>query len=284
MALSRYVLITGASSGIGQACALELDRRGFHVFAGVRSEASAETLRAKASHRLTPVIIDVADSTTIAAAAKLVSESVGNAGLVGLVNNAGIAVPGPLELVPLDSWRRQFEVNVLGQIAVTQALLPLLRKSEGRIVNISSVSGGLALPYMGPYAASKHAIEAITDSLRLELHPWHIHVAAVEPGPIQSSIWEKSTAAADSLGTQGSLEIASLYQQQLGLIQKGIAQKANSAAPVETVVQAVIHALTARYPKTRYLLNWNAWISFQGMRLLPDRLRDWIIRKAIGLR
>jgi NAD(P)-dependent dehydrogenase (short-subunit alcohol dehydrogenase family) len=280
---SPAVLITGASSGIGAACALELDRRGFRVFAGVRSDAAGASLRDKASSRLTPLQIDVTDTALIAAAAKTVGEAVGDAGLSGLVNNAGIAVPGPLELVPIETWRRQFEVNVLGQVAVTQAFLPLLRKGQGRIVNISSVAGGLAIPYMGPYAASKHAIEAITDALRFELRPWNIRVSAVEPGPIDTSIWGKSTAATDELCDQGPPELTSLYGQRLALIREGIARKARAAAPVQTVVRAVVHALTASNPKPRYLLNWGAWISFKGLGMLPDRLRDWIVQKAIGL-
>ena len=146
--LPPAVVITGASTGIGQACALELDRRGFRVFAGVRSQAAAENLRAKASARLTPILIDVTDAASVAAAAKAVGEAVGDAGLAGLVNNAGIAIAGPVELVPLDAWRRQLEVNVIGQVAVTQAFLPLLRKAPGRIVNISSNSGGQAAPFL----------------------------------------------------------------------------------------------------------------------------------------
>ena len=277
------VLITGASTGIGAACALELGRLGFHVFAGVRSDAAAEDLRAKASSRLMPVQIDVTDTGSIAAAVKTVGELVGDSGLSGLVNNAGIAVPGPLELVPVEMWRRQLEVNVLGQVAVTQAFLPLLRQAQGRIVNMSSVSGGLAMPYMGPYSASKHALEAITDALRFELRPWNIHVSAVEPGPIETPIWGKSTAAAEALSRQSPPEIRSLYAQRLALIHEAIARKARTAAPVETVVRAVVHALTATHPKTRYLLNWNAWTSFKGLRMLPDRLRDWIVRRAIEL-
>jgi len=277
------VLITGASTGIGAACARELDRRGFRVFAGVRSDAAAQDLRANASSRLTPVRIDVTDTALIAAAAKTVGEAVGDAGLWGLVNNAGIAVPGPLELVPLEAWRRQLEVNVLGQVAVTQAFLPLLRKAAGRIVNISSVSGGLSAPYTGPYAASKHAIEAITDALRLELRPWSIRVSAVEPGPIDTPIWTKSTAVTDALPAQAPAEITALYEQRLALICEAIAERARSAAPVESVVRAVVHALTAKNPKTRYLLSWDGWITFQGVRMLPDRLRDWMVRKALGL-
>ena len=139
------------------------------------------------------------EAASIAAAGKAVGETVGEAGIAGLVNNAGIVVPGPLEAVPIEALRRQLEVNVIGPVAVTQALLPLLRKGRGRIVNISSINGGLAPPYMGPYAASKFAMEAITDALRSELRTWGIGVSAVEPGPIDTPIWEKSVAAADEL-------------------------------------------------------------------------------------
>ena len=277
------VLITGASTGIGAACAVELDRRGFRVFAGVRSEEAAQNIRAKTSARLTPVLIDVTDAAMIAEAAKTIADFVGEAGLAGLVNNAGIAIPGPLELVPMESWRKQFEVNVLGQIAVTQAFLPLLRRAPGRVVFISSVSGGLSVPYMGPYSASKHAVEAIADALRFELRAWNIHVSAVEPGPIETPIWDKSTAATDDLWRQGPKDIVALYEHHLRLIRETIAKKGKNAAPVETVVRAVVHALTSRNPKARYLLNWDAWLTFKGLRMLPDRLRDWIVRKAIGL-
>lgn len=278
------VLITGASTGIGRACALELDRRGFRVFAGVRSPAAGESLRTEASSRLTPLMLDVTDNAQIAAAVNAVGQALGDAGLVGLVNNAGIATAGPVELVPLDAWRRQFEVNVIGQIAVTQAFLPLLRKARGRIVNLSSVSGGLATPYLGPYCASKFAVEAITDALRLELRAWGIHVAAVEPGPIDTPIWEKSNRAADEMSEQAVPERLALYQSDLETTRATIAEAARTAAPVERVVRAVVHALTARRPKTRYCIGWQVRVAFKGLRMLPDRLRDWIILRAMGMK
>ena len=277
------VVITGASTGIGEACALELDRRGFRVFAGVRSQSAAEKLKAQASSRLTPVLIDVTDAAAIAAAAKVVGETTGDAGIAGLVNNAGIAVGGPVELVPIEAWRRQIEVNVIGPVAVTQAFLPLLRKASGRIVNISSVSGGQSTPYLGPYCASKFALEAITDALRIELRRWNIHVSAVEPGPIDTPIWEKSSQAADQMSEQASPETLSLYAMDIGAMHESVARTAQSASPVDRVVRAVVHALTAKRPKTRYFLGWGVRVCFKGMKMLPDRLRDWIIRKAIRL-
>jgi NAD(P)-dependent dehydrogenase (short-subunit alcohol dehydrogenase family) len=277
------ILITGASTGIGRACALELDRRGLRVFAGVRSQTAGDELRASASSRLTPVLIDVTDAALIAAAAESVSIALGQSGLDGLVNNAGIAVPGPVEGTPIAAWRKQLEVNVIGQVAVIQAFLPLLRRARGRIVNISSVSGGLATPYLGAYCASKFAMEAITDALRTELRPWGIAVLAVEPGPIATPIWKKSDDLASQLAGQVSPTVLSLYEPHLEAFRKAVADSARKAAPVEYVVRAVAHALTARRPKTRYYLGWSVRVCFKGMKMLPDRLRDWIVRKAVGL-
>jgi NAD(P)-dependent dehydrogenase (short-subunit alcohol dehydrogenase family) len=182
------VVITGASTGIGRACTLLLDALGFQVFAGVRKAEDGESLRRATSARLTPVFIDVTDEQSIAAAAKSVSQEVGDAGLVELVNNAGIAIPGPLEYLTLEELRRQLEINLVGQFAVTQAFLPLLRKTRGRIVNVSSLAGKLTTPFNGAYSAAKHGMEAFSDSLRMELAPWGIHVSVVEPGTIATAM------------------------------------------------------------------------------------------------
>src|ERR1700730_7250159 len=194
----RAVVVTGASTGIGRATALHLDRLGFRVFAGVRREADAEELKKAATQRLSTLLIDVTDGDGVRAAAERVEQE-SPEGLAGLVNNAGIAVGGPLEFVPIDAVRYQFEVNVIGMVAVTQALLPSLRKGHGRIVNIGSVGGRTAAPFVGPYAASKHAVEAFTESLRQELRPWGIWVAVIEPGAIATPIWEKGKQGADQL-------------------------------------------------------------------------------------
>jgi NAD(P)-dependent dehydrogenase (short-subunit alcohol dehydrogenase family) len=280
---SPAVLITGASTGIGQACALELDRRGFRVFAGVRSAAAAADLKAKTSSQLTPLMIDVTDAASIAAAAETVAKNVGQAGLAGLVNNAGIVVAGPLEALPIDALRRQLEVNVIGQVAVTQAFLPLLRTARGRVVNISSLNGGLAMPYMGAYSASKFALEAITDALRMELRTFGIQVSAVEPAAIATPIWQKSLDTADQLEKNVSPEILALYQSDLTAMRRAVDHSIRTADPVDRVVRAVVHALTSNRPKTRYYLGWYVRFSFKGMRLLNDRVRDWIVRKLIGL-
>jgi len=277
------IVITGASSGIGRACALQLDRRGFRVFAGVRSEEAAKSLQTESSPRLTPLRVDVTQQDSIVAAAKFVSQAVGENGLAGLINNAGIAAPGPIELVPIEAWRQQLEINVLGVVAVTQAFLPLLRQAHGRIVNISSVSGAISSPYLGAYCASKFAVEAIADALRIEVRRWGIHVSNIEPGPIDTHIWKKSEDMTQALIAQVPPERFSLYETEIDKLHNVVTQTAAAAAPVETVVRAVIHALTAPRPKTRYYLGWSVWLCFKIVRMLPDGIRDWLVRKELGL-
>lgn len=209
------VLITGSSTGIGQACALEFHRRGFQVFAGVRREQDGQRLWEQTSDRLVPVLIDVTDAESIANTAAMIREATGEKGLVGLVNNAGITVAFPLEFIPLEELRRQLEVNVVGHVAVTQAMLPMLRTARGRIVNVSSISGRIAAPYVGPYAASKHALEAISDSLRIELRNFGIHVALIEPGDVDTPIWQKSRAAADRLRDKMAAAVGGQVSQEV---------------------------------------------------------------------
>src|SRR5918912_1873648 len=194
------IVITGASTGIGRACALRLSSKGHRVFAGVHKDSDGESLARDARGELVPIIVDVTDAGSIDAAARVVDDAVGGSGLQGLVNNAGIAVSGPLEFLPVEDLRRQMEVNVIGQIAVTQAFLPLVRRGRGRVVNMGSVAGRApSAPLIGPYAASKMAMEALTDSLRLELARWDIFVSIVEPGSIATPIWDKSGPDFDHL-------------------------------------------------------------------------------------
>ncbi|MBN1912529.1 MAG: SDR family oxidoreductase [Pirellulales bacterium] len=280
---SRSVLITGASSGLGLACAVELDRLGWHVFAGVRREEDGQALVKQASNRLTPVMLDVTDTASIAAAAAQIEGTVGQVGLDGLVNNAGIGVAGPLETIPLERMRLQLEVNVLGPVAVTQAVLPLLRKARGRLVNMSSVSGRLAIPCLGPYCASKFALEALSDSLRVELSRWGIAVCLVEPASVVSKIWDKALADIERLEAGLSPEHRELYGDVFEGMKKGTVHQAETALPVQRVVRAVVHALTARWPKPRYLVVPRPAIVFRMFRALPDRLRDRAIRAAIAI-
>jgi len=200
---SKAVLVTGASSGIGKECALRLASSGFRVFAGVRKDQDGERLKAEASGSVTPVLLDVTDSASIARAAQSVSRALDADSLHGLVNNAGIAVAGPLEMLPLDALRRQLDVNVIGQIAVTQAFLPMLRAAHGRVIIMGSILGRLALPFVGAYSAAKFALEALAESLGMEVRPFGVSVSIIEPGNIATPIWNKSKSTA--MDTAGDL-------------------------------------------------------------------------------
>jgi len=274
-------VITGASTGIGAACALHLDGLGFRVFAGIRKPADGEALAQKGSPRLVPIELDVTDAASIAAARR-VADAVGGAGLVGLVNNAGIVVAGPLEILPIADLRRQLEVNVVGLVAVTQAFLPLLRRGRGRIVNMGSISGRMVTPLLAPYGASKFAVEALTDALRLEVRPWGIAVAVIEPGAVATPIWDKGRAAGEALKQGTPPEGQRLYADAVAAVENAAARAARHAIPPDAVARAVAHALTSPRPKTRYLVGKDARIQ-SIVALLPDRLRDRLLALALGL-
>lgn len=277
------VVVTGASTGIGAACALGLDALGFQVFAGVRRATDGAALQQRASGRLTAVALDVTDAASIAGATRTVSAVVGVKGLAGLVNNAGIAVPGPLEFLPLADLRRQFEVNVVGQVAVTQAMLPLLRAARGRIVNMGSIGGRMAAPFVGAYGASKFALEALTDALRVEVRPWGMHVSIIEPGAIATPIWQKSTQEANRMQDGLPPEAMRLYGKALEALRKGAAYSERTAIPPDAVVAAVVHALTAEKPRTRYVIGRRAKMQAAIARWLPDRTRDRLLTRFLRL-
>lgn len=280
---TRSIVVTGASTGIGEACALRMDRHGFRVFAGVRKEADGETLKAKASEKLTPIILDVTEQPTIIASAEIVGAAVGESGLAGLVNNAGISVVGPLEFLALEDLRHQLEVNVIGQIAVTQAFLPLIRKATGRVVNIGSIGGRMATPFLGPYNASKFAMEALTDSLRQELRPWGIHVSIVEPGSIATPIWGKAQAAADDMEKNLPEEALKLYGEAFQAMRKAAQEFEEAGIPPDEVAKFVEHALTAKTPKTRYVVGRDAQLQRVLVKWAPDRLRDSLVKRQLKL-
>jgi NAD(P)-dependent dehydrogenase (short-subunit alcohol dehydrogenase family) len=274
----KTVLITGASTGIGRACAIALDRHGFRVLAGVRREQDGEALREE-SPRIEPVIIDVTDQATIDAAAKQIDQ------LFGLVNNAGITVAGALEFLPVDDIRRQFEVNVFGQIAVTQAFLPKIRASKGRIVFMSSVGWRVpSSPFMSPYNGSKHALESFGDALRVELQPSGIDVVLIEPGSIATPIWEKSIAAANDIRKAMPPEFEERYGPAADKAEKLAALSGKRGIPAEKVAQVVVHALVAEKPKPRYVIGRDAKIQKALFAVLPDRARDAMFARLTGLR
>lgn len=276
------VVVTGASTGIGQACAQHLDGIGFRVFAGIRRPEDGERLRAEASERLTPLSIDVTDPASIEAATRAVGERLGDGGLAGLVNNAGIVVPGPLEFVPIDDLRRQFEVNVLGQMAVTQAFLPSIRRAQGRIVNIGSIGGRIATAFNGPYGASKHAMEAVSDALRQELAPWGIHVALIEPGATATEIWRKGDENAETDVAKLGPEGRRLYEARVRAFAELARRTGARGIPPERVAERVEHALTARRPRTRYVVGRDARAMALARTVLPDRALDRLVARELG--
>lgn len=274
------ILITGASTGIGRAVAVDLARKGYVVFAGVRSASDAESLRGETLATLQPVMLDITNPAHIADMRKLVSESPHK--LLGIVNNAGIVVSGPLECIAIDDLRRQFEINVFGHIAVTQACCDLLRKNKGRIVNVSSIAGRSTLPFVGAYSASKFALNVFSEAFRMELAPWGIHVAIIEPGSIATPIWEKSISAAESEAGNYASDKRALYQSALEKIRESSKKSAARGISTDAVVKAVNHALFSQRPKTRYLIGsdatFRAWFS-----RLPDTWKEALILKKLGI-
>ena len=259
---------------------MHLDRLGLHVYAGVRTEEQAQAWRTRGSARITPVVLDVTDEACVGAAAALITQRHGR--LEGVVNNAGIAKGGPLEHLPLQTWREQFEVNVLGQVAVTKAMLPLIRTARGRIVFIGSISGKIATMMTGPYCASKFAVEAIGESLRHELHPWGISVSVIEPGAVKTSIWDKARRDADDGERELPAQARADYARHIAAIRKDIDMQARHGTHPQKVARAVEHALLSPRPKTRYLVGADARIQNAMLRWLPDKPREAIIRKIAG--
>ncbi len=280
---ANNVLITGASTGIGEACALHLDRLGWRVFAGVRREEDGARLQQKTSDRLTPVLLDVTNEAQVTEALDAVRKAVGVDGLAGLVNNAGIARGGPIEFLPLDDWREQLEVNVIGQLAVTKAALPLLRSTKGRIVFIGSIAGRVAAPMVGPYNASKHAIEAIGLTLREELLPWGIKVTVVEPGVIKTPIWSKGREQADEMERRFGSDAMQLYRSQIDEVRKAIDKNDRKGVAATKVAEAVEHALTSNRPRHRYLVGPDAKVAGNLARIVPDRMWARLSRRLLAL-
>ncbi len=273
------VLVTGASTGIGNACAHRMNTAGWRVFGSVRRQSDADRLLRESDGGITPLVFDIGDTAAVDDAARRIDEDCGPRGLAGLVNNAGIAIAGPLEFLPVDELRRQLEVNVTGHVAVTQAMLPALRRATGRIVFMSSIAGRSALPFTGAYSASKFALEAIADAWRIELRPWGLRVCLVEPGVIVTPIWSTATHAADINIARMPPEADAFYGKPLNALRKRMS-KGLKGRPPEAVAAAVEHALTARRPRTRYVVGSDA-----RMRLilnnLPTALQDRVIAAGV---
>jgi NAD(P)-dependent dehydrogenase (short-subunit alcohol dehydrogenase family) len=280
----QAVLITGSSGGIGSCCAKALHSEGFRVFAAMRDPAAVETLRREAPDRVRPILLDVTKPDTITAAARQVAEVLDaeDTKLVGLMNNATPAHHGPIEILPLEFVRDELEVNYLGALAVTRAFLPLLRRGRGRIVNISSINGRCVFPSIGAYCAAKYALEAMSDVLRMELAPWGVHVAVVEPGAVATGIWEKALRAFEDLPRHVPAEALRMYypswSEALKRAQADKNRLVRMAIPPEQVAGAIVHALTSNKPKTRYLVGWDAKSIAFLKWLLPDRGFDFLAK------
>jgi NAD(P)-dependent dehydrogenase (short-subunit alcohol dehydrogenase family) len=273
---SGVVLVTGASTGIGEATAVHLRELGFEPVAGVRRDEDAERLGAQG---LRTVKLDVTDDAQVAAA----REEVGDGPLAGLVNNAGVAVAAPLEFVPLDELRRQLEVNLIGQVAVTQAFLSALRRAGGRIVNVSSIGGKVALPLLAPYSASKFALEGVSDSLRRELRRQGVDVIVIEPGGIKTPIWGKGNALAEELTARMPPDGERLYGRLIERVRaETVKIERDRGLPPRAVAKVIGEALTADRPRTRYVVGTEAKVRAQLARVLPDRVMDRLIGRALG--
>jgi NAD(P)-dependent dehydrogenase (short-subunit alcohol dehydrogenase family) len=278
----RSVLVTGSSTGIGRATALRLDRAGWRVFAGVRKEEDADSLRAAGSQRLTPVMLDVTDDEAISAAAALLTDELGDAGLDGLVNNAGVAIPSPLETMPIEAFRRQVEVNLTGQVAVTQAVLPLIRSARGRIIFVSSIGGRIAFPLTGAYHAAKFGVEAVGDVFRQELRRWGISVSVVEPGSIDTPIWDSGERAADRIGGDIAAR-EELYGKAIASYRKVTKNLAERGIEPAKVAEVIEHALSAARPRTRYLVGLDAKTQARIKLVIPTRIWDRIVARIMNL-
>ena len=271
-----HIVVTGASTGIGRTIALDLAAAGYHVYAGVRRPADAPAPPAASSGEITPLLLDVTDPAQISAAAATVAGHTGNAGLDGPVNNAGIGVFGPLEIIPIEQFRRQLEVNVTGQLAVTQALLPLLRRARGRIVPIGT---RFTPPFTGPVSASKSAIATMAEALRQELAPWDIRVILIEPASIHTKAIDKLARDAERLMSESDPSARTLYEDAFQrFVRVGLARERNGSPP-QVVAQAVARAMTIRRPRSRYLVGKDSRRMATLAAALPTPVLDTLRRK-----
>jgi NAD(P)-dependent dehydrogenase (short-subunit alcohol dehydrogenase family) len=275
--MSRTVIVTGASGGIGSAIVRELSARGFRIFAGFRNRSAQGALDVDGS--ITPLALDVSSDDSIRAAVRRVhAETRGR--LDGVVNNAGLLIEGPVELLTRGRMREQFDVNVIGAMALTRDCLPLLRATGGRVVNVGAVTGRTAIPYLGASAASKAALAAFSDALRIEVAPFGVAVALIEPTPVKTEIFDKSARRANRAYDEFDPAVSALYRRGVEALRSSTAE--GYAAPPEAVAKAVATALTVRHPRTRYPVGKRAR-AISGLRFLPDRFRDRLISRAVGL-
>lgn len=272
------VLVTGAARGIGQAIVEHLASSGWDVVAGVRSEQDAAAATKVNPQQVSAVILDVTDAGHIAKLSEVLPER-----LDAVVNNAGVAVAGPVETVTAEEWREQLEVNVIGQIAVTQAVLPLLRKSRGRVVFISSVNGRMSMPLMGPYCASKFALEAAADALRLEVKGWGIPVVLIEPAQTDTDMWRTADDMVQQIESRMPAESRTLYAKHISGMKRFVPMARRMAVSTDKVVAVVDEALTARRPRARYVVGLGPRLQMALVSNMPTPLRDRLMSMIVGL-
>ena len=279
----KSVVITGASSGIGLSSVARMSRAGWRVFATVRKESDRDKLRADFPDKVYPVLMDVENEASIAAAARDIESQLTGRGLEGLVNVAGIGMVRPLEYASLKDVRQIFEINVFGQVAVTQALSRVLRKARGRIVNITSVGVNLAIPFGGLLNASKSAFAKISDTLRLEMHPFGVRVMAIEPGAISTPAVDKTLGDLEqvirNLPPEAQIQYGALIRK---MGRRGYEMEKKGSSP-DVVAAAVHHALTANHPRIRYRVGKHAKLLATLPKILPESLMDALLRKMLGL-
>jgi len=268
----KLIVVTGAATGIGASAARELARRGFHVLAGVRRDRDADAIR---SAGIEPVILDITESEQVAALAARIAGDPRE--LHALVNNAGIQVNGPVEALPMAQWRWVFEVNLVGHIAVTQALLPALLRSKGRVINISSVGGKAAMPTYGAYAGAKFALEAVSDSLRREVAPLGIRVVVIEPGGVRTEMATRGIATANQLAAQMTPEQDERYGGLIQATNTLMASGTEAGVTADAAARVIANAVTTRRPRTRYTIGRDAAVVTRLAWLLPDRTLDRVI-------
>jgi NAD(P)-dependent dehydrogenase (short-subunit alcohol dehydrogenase family) len=276
--LRDLAVVTGASSGIGGATARELARRGFHVLAGVRRDRDADAIRGQG---IEPVLLDITNPDHIGALASRVRDDPRGRAVRALVNNAAVGVNVPIEAYPIAQWRNLFEVNLFGQIAVTQALLPGLIDGSGRVVNVSSVGGKVAMATYGPYAGTKFALEAVSDSLRRELAPLGVDVVVVEPGAVVTGMLDRASASAHELASAMTPEQRERYGGLVHAVAAQAASSAKSGQPAEAAAKVIAKAVLARKPRTRYTVGRDAALITRLARILPDRALDRMIAAAL---
>jgi NAD(P)-dependent dehydrogenase (short-subunit alcohol dehydrogenase family) len=274
----EIIVVTGASTGIGAATARELAKRGFHVLAGVRRSIDADALRAT---NLEPIMLDITSEAEIAALVKRIADDPERRPLRALVNNAGIEVNAPVEVLPLSEWRRMFEVNLFGQVAMTQALLPALIESRGTVVNISSVGGKVAMAGYGPYASSKFALEAVSDALRREVAPLGVKVIVVEPGAVKSEMSRRVGANAERIISGMTTEQRGRYAPLMHSMVSQAQSYISKALPAEEAGRVIADAITSRRPRTRYTVGRDAAIVLRLARWLSDRMLDRVLARSL---